>query len=234
MELVRYYNDALKRDFAPVVNYLAWPLQPTLDIAWQAHNSDVLKVEKIAAPDDLINAGLIHEIPRGGDISAISNYVWARCLTAMREKIVENTQYRIKMGGKTLEYKGKYPGLVEEALLTLQAGKPLFLLSGYGCAARAIIQAKQVQQPKQLTHDYQCANAGYNTLLEDYNQQIQQHELPRAPIDYAAINQAFLDFGINGLNNGLNKEENLRLFETVNHEEAIGLILTVLARTNQT
>jgi len=35
------------------------------------------------------------------------------------------------LGGRTLGYKGKYPGLVEEALITLQAGKPLFLLGGF-------------------------------------------------------------------------------------------------------
>jgi len=52
----------------------------------------------------------------------------------MREQLLVRTQARIMLGGRTTGYKGKYPGLVEEALLTLQAGKPLYLMGGFGGA----------------------------------------------------------------------------------------------------
>lgn len=234
LELVRYHNDALKKQIKPVVNYLAWPLIPTLDIAWAAQHKDALKIKKVDAPADLKPAGLIPEIPQGGDIGNISGYVWARCLTAMREEIVANTQARILLGGRTVDYKGKYPGLVEEALLTLKAKKPLFLLGGYGGAARIIIQALRGGEPPQLSEVYQCANPGYKILLDDFNGQIKSQQLALDSIGYSAVVETFAEIGISGLNNGLSDQENLKLFDTVNHEEAIGLILMGLARLKST
>ncbi|WKJ92085.1 TIR domain-containing protein [Methylomonas montana] len=234
LELVRYHNDALKKQIKPVINYLAWPLIPTLDMAWAAQHKDALKIKKVDAPADLKQTGLIPEIPQGGDIGDISAYVWARCLTAMREQIVANTQARILLGGRTVDYKGKYPGLVEEALLTLKAKKPLFLLGGYGGAARIIIQALRGGKPRQLTEAYQCTNPGYKILLEEFNGQIKSQQLALDSIDYSAVVETFAEIGISGLNNGLSDQENLRLFATVNHEEAIGLILMGLARLKST
>ena len=230
LELVRYHNDALKKEFQPVTNYLAWPVKATLQIAWAAQNKDAIKIEVQKPPEDLVKAGLIPDSNNPGTINDISAYVWARCLTTMREEMVQKTQVRIMMGGKTVGFKGKYPGLVEEALLTLQDQKPLFLLGGYGGVTRVIIQALLGEQPKQLTQDYQCSQASYKTLLDDYNQKIQQQQLPLALIDYAAITKTFTDLGIKSLYNGLTDNENKRLFVTVNHEEAIGLILAGLAK----
>ncbi len=234
LDLVRHHNDAIHKVFNPVVNYLAWPLKSTLDTAWAAQNKDAIKIRHSDAPADLKQAGLIKDIPAGGDISGISAYLWARCLTAMREEIVEKTQARIMLGGKTLDYKGKYPGLVEEALLTLQANKPLYLLGGYGGMTQVIIQALLGQNPKTLTQDYQCADVGYQTLMEDYNLQIKEQQLAIEPIDYKGVSQTLADMGISGLNNGLKDEENLILFSTVNMEEAVGLIMMGLANLTNT
>lgn len=225
LELVRYHNDALHKDFEPVVNFLAWPLVPTLDIAWQARNSDALAINKVDAPDDLKQAGLLPDINQTRDINTIPAYVWARCLTAMREKTVHLTDARIMLGGRTTGYKGKYPGLIEEALLTLEAQKPLFLLGGFGGATLAIIQALQSIQPEKLSEAYQCANIDYEELIEEFNQKIKDQILAISPVDYAEINQKFSSYGISGLNNGLTDVENETLFYTVNIEEAIGLIL---------
>jgi hypothetical protein len=148
----------------------------------------------------------------------------------MREEIVAKTQARIMMGGRTSGFKGKYPGLVEEVLLTLQANKPLFLLGGYGGASHAICQALQGGQPEALTESYQCRNEPYKTLLQEYNQRIADQQLDLTPIDYPALNKTFTGIGLSGLNNGLTDEENSTLFATINNEEAIGLILTGLSR----
>lgn len=129
------------------------------------------------------------------------------------------------LGGRTTGYKGKYPGPLEEALLTMDAQKPLFLLGGFGGATLAIIQALQGNQPERLSEAYQCANTGYKNLLEEFNQRINDQKLAISPIDYAELNQKFSSFGISGLNNGLTDEENETLFYTINIEEAIGLIL---------
>jgi len=152
----------------------------------------------------------------------------------LKKEIVKKTRARIMMGGRTIGFKGKYPGLVEEALLTLQAKKPLFLLGGYGGASQAICQALQGQQPETLTKSYQCRNESYKTLLQEFNQRIAEQQLDQAPIDYQALVKSFAEIGINGLNNGLTDQENRVLFTTINAEEAIGLILTGLARIKLT
>jgi len=234
LELVRYHNDAVKIEYQPVSNYLAWPLKATLEIAWAAQNKDAISIKVQKAPEDLIKAGLITDPNNPGTINDISGYVWARCLTAMREEIVDKTQARIMMGGRTLGFKGKYPGLVEEALLTLQAKKPLFLLGGYGGASYAISQALQGLQPEALTQAYQCSNNNYELLLQELNKRFAEQQLDIAPIHYTELLKTFAEFGVNGLNNGLSIEENLVLFSTINTEEAIGLILMGLARIKLT
>jgi hypothetical protein len=228
LDLVRYHNDALQKRFSPVRNFLAWPLHQTLDADWAASHKDALRIVKVDAPEDLKTAALLLKASVGNE--TFSAYVWARSLTTMRENLVQQTQARILVGGRTSGYKGKYPGLVEEAFLTLKDGKPLFLLGGFGGAAQAVIQALQGETPEALTEAYQCRNAAYQNLMTEYNQTIQAQQLGIEPIDYPALNQTFADFGINGLNNGLSKEENRRLFETQNLEEAIGLILAGLTR----
>lgn len=232
LELVRYHNDALKKEYQPISNYLAWPLKATLEIAWAAQNKDAISIKVQKAPEDLLKAGLITNPNNPGPINEISGYIWARCLTAMREQIVQITRARIMMGGRTTGFKGKYPGLVEEALLTLQAKKPLFLLGGYGGASHAICQALQGLQPEALTEAYQCANKSYENLLQEYNLRVAgQPDLE--PINYQAVGKTFTEIGLSGLNNGLSVEENLTLFATINNEEAIGLILMGLARVNK-
>ncbi len=233
LELVRYHNDALKKEYQPVSNFLAWPLKATLEIAWAAQNKDAISIKVQKAPEELITAGLITDPNNPGTSNDVSGYVWARCLTAMREEIVQKTRPRIMMGGRTLGFKGKYPGLVEEALLTLQAKKPLFLLGGYGGASHAICQALQGEQPEALTESYQCRNEPYKTLLQEYNHRIADQQLDLTPIDYQALCKTFAEIGIRGLNNGLSDEENLVLFTTNNTEQAIGLILTGLTKVNK-
>jgi len=118
LDLVRYHNDALHKSFAPVRNFLAWPLLINFNAEWAASNRDALKIEKVDAPNDLKSARLLPDIAPGGDLSSIPGYIWARCLSAMRENLVQTTDARIMFGGRTTGYKGKYPGVVEEALLT--------------------------------------------------------------------------------------------------------------------
>ena len=44
----------------------------------------------------------------------------------------QETRARIVLGGRVAGYKGRMPGIAEEALLSLQAQQPVFLLGGFG------------------------------------------------------------------------------------------------------
>jgi SLOG cluster2 len=61
-------------------------------------------------------------------------------LTIMRKLMTHQSNARIVLGGRVAEFKGKMPGIAEEALLALQTGQPLFVLGGFGGCARDIAE----------------------------------------------------------------------------------------------
>lgn len=65
----------------------------------------------------------------------------AEALTAMRTQVSERTDARIILGGKLTGFQGSEPGVIEEARLTVQAGKALYVAGGYGGAAAAVARA---------------------------------------------------------------------------------------------
>ncbi|MCA1973633.1 MAG: hypothetical protein LDL44_12410 [Caenispirillum sp.] len=56
----------------------------------------------------------------------------ARSLTAMRRVVTAETQGRLVLGGKRLGHRGRWPGVLEEAVFALEAGQPLYLAAGFG------------------------------------------------------------------------------------------------------
>ena len=65
---------------------------------------------------------------------------WAEGLTAMRRRQCSNSDARVVFGGRITGFRGAMPGVAEEALLSLRAGQPLFLIGGFGGAARYIAE----------------------------------------------------------------------------------------------
>lgn len=79
---------------------------------------------------------------------AVTDADWAVALSAMREVLTRASDARIVLGRRAEGYKGRIPGIVEEALTALEAGQPLFLLGGFGGCARDIaIALKLLPQP---------------------------------------------------------------------------------------
>lgn len=70
----------------------------------------------------------------------------AAALTAIRKALPEFCHARLLIGGKTRPhsdawpygYRGRYPGIIEEALYTARAGQPLFLAGGFGGATAVL------------------------------------------------------------------------------------------------
>jgi hypothetical protein len=127
---------------------------------------------------------------------------WADGLTAMRDVMTNMSDARIVLGGRVEGFKGRTPGVAEEALSALQVGQPLFLLGGFGGCARDIAE------------DIGLAPAWPVTR-------------PAWPgrTDFAG-------FVSEGLNNGLTVEENATLATTVHIDQAVTLILRGLLREN--
>lgn len=136
-----------------------------------------------------------------------------RSLTALRRYMAGNTEGRIFMGGRREGFQGNLPGLVEEAIVALEAGQPIYLAGGFGGVTMDIIRALEVDD---------CA------------------WLPAIP-DAPALDERLTrglerlaDFrrqeGWTGLRNGLSVDENRQLAATHRPSEIAALISLGLGR----
>lgn len=62
----------------------------------------------------------------------------AAALTGMRRHITRRCDARVIVGGKLRGFQGTTPGVIEEAILSVQAGQPLYVAGGFGGAAAAV------------------------------------------------------------------------------------------------
>jgi hypothetical protein len=69
-----------------------------------------------------------------------SDHEWTQGLTSMRRTLAQWCDAHVLLGGQTQGFRGKMPGIAQEALLTLEARKPVFLIGGFGGCARDIAQ----------------------------------------------------------------------------------------------
>lgn len=214
-------------------NYFAWPYYCQNPIAFkrlEADNVSVVKFCIIEPPQD------IKQIAEQYDCLDLPEtlecrYVRSRCLTAMREAIVEKCQYRICAGGSYYSYNGRLPGVLEEISLGVQADKPLYLLGGFGGmvsdVARLLIDssiAPSLTESAQRTN-----NPTYGQLLDEY---VSRNNITYAP-NYKAIVNQLKACGVTGLakNNGLSEQENFRLLTTPFIDEAVFLVLRGISNT---
>jgi len=167
--------------------------------------------------------------------SQLSNGVTlSESLSTMREKMTEELDIRIVAGGKTEDFSGKYPGILEESYLAIKANesinkkkkKPVFLIGGFGGATSKVIEALQGKKPKEFTLCYQLKNKKFNTLYSEY-EQIGKTDAFR----YEEMLKYLNKVGIAGLNNNLSVQENMRLFESRNVYEIVFLILKGIGKT---
>lgn len=64
----------------------------------------------------------------------------ATALSAMRRYVTANTDARVLVGGKLAGYQGSMPGVIEEAIMSVEARQPLYVAGGFGGAALAASQ----------------------------------------------------------------------------------------------
>lgn len=127
---------------------------------------------------------------------------WIAGLSSMRQIITETTDSRIVLGGRTEGYKGRMPGVAEEALMSLNAGQPLFLLGGFGGCARDIAEAISLIEP------WSSPRTNWHGW------------------------DMFSGFSVVNLNNGLTPDENALLAKTPHIDQAIALVIRGLVRLN--
>lgn len=200
-ELVaRYRRDADVGDNRPAIaNYLAWPVHRSMPL--EAIQAISQSLKGLAELHFLDSQG--RELPAdqlGLEAQPVTSEDWSTGLTAMRHMLTEACDARIVLGGRVSEFKGRMPGVAEEALCSIAAKQPLFVLGGFGGCARDIAE-----------------ELGLVTLRQ-------------AQATAWADRAKFSGLRANVLNNGLDGTENQTLARTVHVDEAVALVLRGLLR----
>lgn len=169
--------------------------------------------------------------------SAESKALIALALSAMRAELGKDCDARILLGGGLLRFQGLYPGVVEEAYEAVQNDRPLYVLAGFGGAARVVYDSiADLQSPgaAQLLQSSRAFGAAADEAVcrahESFVAAVKRPEFGFAPENVA---QAFAQLGLGGLSqrNGLTTAENALLSTSQDVHEIVGLVVKGLVST---
>jgi len=181
-------------------NFLAWPVHVNMSI--EQLNQTSQNFENIAELVCLTSDAKVMAAQERAKHSKrpATEGEWSVGLTSMRDMMTQISNARIILGGRVENFKGKMPGIAEEALSSLKAKKPLFILGGFGgCAGdiSAIIgldPKRKLREPKWPGQD-----------------------------EFSGISK-------NDIVNGLSLQENELLATTIHIDQAVALMLRGLLR----
>lgn len=147
-------------------------------------------------------------------------------------EIIPPISARIVLGGRIAGYSGFVPGIVEEVLLSLEAGKPLFLLGGFGGAAEVLAKALLAKfgapMPVELGETWQRRHTPALTNLTDAFRNVPIPSGVRNTAELLATTRAVVENARSdlpaALNCGLNEADTRRLLATSDMREAITLV----------
>lgn len=163
--------------------------------------------------------------PRHGVPTDAEHLRDALSFTSMREQMADQCTARVVLGGRLTGYGGRYPGVVEEAILTARAERALYVAGGFGGGGRALathLRGKRVAeltQAWQTEHTPSVASTAAALTDSDYRLDLDAEladALPRK--DWAT------------LHNGLTAAENDRLATTTDPDEVVALVMSGLHR----
>jgi hypothetical protein len=200
-ELVASYHRHLEERRSAITNFLAWPVHMQLP-----------REELDRRRQDLGESGTIVCLDLGGAVIPFDDVLklqtvepssreWATGLTAMRRTLIQETDSHVLLGGQVKGYRGSMPGVAEEALLALNAHRPVFLIGGFGGCARDIAETIGIRRFPAVSRTTEWPHR-----------------------------DDFVGRHADELSNGLNLQEAERLASTPHSDEIVTLILRGLHR----
>jgi hypothetical protein len=193
-------------------------------LAWQEHRKLSLTALKAEEKSLGLHGKFVFLNPRGAVVDAYQNRsedppaqpdsnITSESLTAMRRYMAAHTHGRIFIGGRRAGFQGDLPGLIEESLLALEAGQPIYLAGGFGGATADIARTLGIDDGSWLIQrsDAPSPDDRYLKALAD---------LAKFP---KTNNWA-------GIHNGLTDEENKKLAASHRPSEIATLISLGLGR----
>jgi len=238
-ELVRTYSklaenvNALPLENA-VINVAPWPLCLSYgEPEWKLFSGKVARYEEGPRPGLPWGDDELFPMTENGRAIASDTpqrrYAWSRGLTSMREYITELSQARLVIGGKLKGFSGLAPGVAEEAWLSITQKKPLFLIGGFGGAARAVVDILAGNHRPEFSNEWSKQSVtDYDEVLNLYGQYGGDvRTMVRMGSDmaaYAGTNSELI------FNNGLSENENRELMYCTDPQRITKLVLTGLGR----
>ncbi|MDA8347926.1 MAG: TIR domain-containing protein [Pseudomonadota bacterium] len=210
---------------AELVSYLAWPTaSAAADVARLGPLVEVRSCARPAGLDETVDAAFIAapstDIPVD---STMHRFAWARGLTIMRQRQTDEVAARVVVGGRVGPagdgYRGRMPGVLEEALLGIRAERPVYLIGAFGGCARLVLDALDGVHRSELTWAHHQALPHAEDLKKLYAERGIQWD------DYETIATELKTCGIAGLKNGLTIEENRELAASRSAERIVELVL---------
>lgn len=224
-----------------IINYVGWPLPLTRK--QRAKFQSLATFVRTDAPTGIAALEPGTFVPEPSYFPADTparRFAWARGMTLMRERQTADVLARIAIGGKvgpTLTampdgsktrswYSGRIPGVIEEIILTLKAGKPLYLCGAFGGAAALAIELLERHVPREFSWEFQKQAPHSEAMRELYV----QHGIEWQ--DYPELARLCADIGVAGLAraNHLSDDENRELLRCRDVPRLIELLLLGLTR----
>ena len=212
----KYEKD--KHDVIYFTNYLSWPQYNKMSMADKADylGCRVLLVE--CKPSNAVPADMVKQFVPPVDDRL--RYMWATSLTSMRQQAELQAKARVLVGGKVKGFSGCMAGIVEEFITARQSNHSVYLIGGFGGAAKLLTEIIEKDAVKsEILLNLAREDAKYRELFGYYDAQGQH-------IDYSILDTITL---ADLRNNGLTDDENLRLFHSVNIMEIVSLVLKGLS-----
>jgi SLOG cluster2 len=207
-------------------NLLPWPDRPYLSERDLERLSSTLRVKSAGLPEELQTwAEEAMRVERKNDLYP---YLRARGLTFLRHRLTDACDVRLCLGGHRGGFAGRYPGVVEEALLAVRSNKPLYLAGFLGGATGQVIDAIE---GKRMPDDF-CPAPPEDLYQRFSNGEFDNANDPDCVIDREAIWNEFVEAGVERLAavNGLKVEENQALLHTPVIDQVVELVLIGLSR----
>ena len=240
-DMARSYNEMSGVQPAErIINDVGWPLpfdKIPKDRAKYNQQATFRRIPRPEGVEDIEPVTFVEEPDFFPASSPERRYAWARGMTAMRKFQAEESGAiaRIVIGGKvgptvtaTPEggkaekwYMGRIPGVVEEVLMSLRAGQPVFLVGAFGGAAKAVCDLLEGRERSDFTWDFQKQAPHAEAMREIYAKCGEEWE------NYEELSQYLEEVSLSGLSdsNQLSIDENHELMTSRNQTRIIELLL---------
>ncbi len=184
----------------PLTNYAAWPFYAKVTEEVRAQLVGICRFVNIDPPG-IEQSELAAMVEKWIANPKARRYV-ADALTAMRERSAQETNLRVVWGGRIAGAKGWMAGILEEVAFSLEHGKPVLILGGFGGCARLLadfLADANAPWPDELSLAA-CADAERDELLTDTERENLHQRFEQVKAQLAEFRaKLFNDESVNGI-----------------------------------